>query len=358
MTELKERNLSLDILKILSMVMVIVLHTKTYGLKGVSFEISNELYWIVNALHIFSLIAVNCFVLISGYFLNTTTPQPKKLLKLWIQVEIFSVGIYLILVAVPNNGFNFAFGDFLVQLFPIMSNQYWFFTCYFVLMIIAPYLNKFINTMEQKEFKKCLLVLIGLFVVIPSVNVFDDNFDTSKGYSAIWFVILYLVSAYLRRYPLPKKPYGIFYICISVFSVLSYALLDYLSPYLSLFRQARDIIYRYNNLVIFLAAVSLFLFFINHPIKTEKLWGKQITKISTVSFSVYLFHEHPVIRPVLWDKTIKLFETVNSVPMYLLRLSISIVCIFVVGAVSGWLISLLINSSEKIFNKIKRKNGA
>ena len=358
MTELKERNLSLDILKILSMVMVIVLHTKTYGLKGVSFEISNELYWIVNALHIFSLIAVNCFVLISGYFLNTTTPQPKKLLKLWIQVEIFSVGIYLILVAVPNNGFNFAFGDFLVQLFPIMSNQYWFFTCYFVLMIIAPYLNRFINTMEQKEFKKFLFVLLGLFVVIPSINIFGDNFDTSNGYSAVWFVILYLVAAYLRRYPLPKKPYGRLYICISVFSVLTYAVLDYASQYLDLFGQAREIIYRYNSLVIFLAAVCLFLFFINHPIKTEKLWGKQIIKISAVSFSVYLFHEHPVIRPVLWDKTIKLFETVNSVPMYLLRLSISIVCIFVVGAVLGWVISLLINSSEKIFSKNKRKNGA
>ena len=260
--------------------------------------------------------------------------------------------------AVTDSCIDFGFGQLLFYALPIMTNKYWFFTCYFVLMVIAPFLNRFINTMEQKEFKKCLLVLIGLFVVIPSVNVFDDNFDTSKGYSAIWFVILYLVSAYLRRYPLPKKPYGIFYICISVFSVLSYALLDYLSPYLSLFRQARDIIYRYNSLVIFLAAVSLFLFFINHPIKTEKLWGKQITKISAVSFSVYLFHEHPVIRPVLWDKTIKLFETVNSVPMYLLRLSISIVCIFVVGAVLGWIISLLINSSEKIFNKIKRKNGA
>lgn len=355
MTERKERNLSLDILKILSMIMVIILHTKTYGLKGVSFEISSELYWIVNTLQIFSLIAVNCFVLISGYFSNITPPEPKKLLKLWVQLEIFSVGIYFILNIIPNIGNDFAFGNFLLQVFPILSDQYWFFTCYFVLMIIAPYLNRFINTMGQREFKKCLLVFLGLFVVIPSINVFGDNFDTSNGYSAVWFVILYLVAAYLRRYPLPKKPYGIFYICISVFSVLAYAVLDYASQYLDLFGQARDIIYRYNSLVIFLAAVSLFLFFVNHPIKTEKLWGKLITKISAVSFSVYLFHEHPKIRPLLWDKTIKLFETVNSVPMYLLRLLISIVCVFVVGAVLGWLISLLINSSEKIFNKIKRK---
>ncbi len=355
MAEPNKRSLSIDILKILSIVMVIVLHTKTYGLKEVTLEPSNELYWIINALQILSLVAVNCFVLISGYFWNDSTSSPKKLIKLWFQVEIISVGIYLLMCAIPTVGVTFGFGEFLVQLFPIMSNQYWFFTCYFVLMIVAPFLNRFINTMDRKEFKKCLSVLLGLFVIIPSLNIFDDNFDTSKGYSAVWFVILYLVASYLRRYPLPKKPYGIFYICISAFSLLAYALLDHLSQYLPLFGQARDIIYRYNSLVIFLASVCLFLFFIHHPINTEKTWEKLVTKLSAVSFSVYLIHEHPVIRHILWDKTIKLFETVNSIPMYLLRLLISIVCIYIAGTVTGWILSLLINSIKKIFYKIKCK---
>ena len=189
MSNTKSRNISIDILKIVSMVMVIILHTKTYGLKNVSLEPTSSLYWIVGALHFLSIVAVNCFVLISGYFTSQTTISYKKLIKLWLQVETFSVGIYLILCAIPNSGIEFAFGQFLVQLFPILSNQYWFFTCYLVLIFLAPFLNKFINTMEQKEFKKCLIVLLSLFVLIPSINVFGDNFDTSSGYSIFWFII-------------------------------------------------------------------------------------------------------------------------------------------------------------------------
>ena len=93
----KKRNLSLDILKILSMIMVIILHTKTYGLRDATLVPYSSVYWVVLIFYIFSLVAVNCFVLISGYFSNITPPEPKKLLKLWVQVEIFSVGIYFIL---------------------------------------------------------------------------------------------------------------------------------------------------------------------------------------------------------------------------------------------------------------------
>lgn len=350
----KQRNISIDILKILSMVMVIILHTKTYGLKGVVFEPTDGLYWIVWTLQFFSIVAVNCFVLISGYFTSTSTPTPKKLFKLWLQVEIFSVGIYLILCAVPNTGVEFGFGQLFSYIMPVMSNQYWFFTCYFVLMIIAPFLNRFINIMEQREFKKCILVLLALFVLIPSFNIYGNNFGTSNGYSVFWFMILYLVAAYLRRYPLQKKPYGVFYIAISVISVFAYTVLNKLNNYLSLFGQARDILSRYSCITVFTASVCLFLFFLNHPIKTEKAWGKLVTKTAAVSFTVYLIHEHPVIRALLWDNTIKLFETTNSIPAYLSRLFIAVIGIFVAGAVLGKVLCSLINISEKLLYKVKK----
>lgn len=357
MAETKSRNISVDILKILSMAMVIILHTKTYGLMGVSLKPTDGVYWVVWTLQFLSIVAVNCFVLISGYFTSASTSplSPKKLFKLWLQVEIFSVGIYLIMCAIPNSGVEFGFGQLLVQVFPIMSNQYWFFTCYFVLMIISPFLNRFINTMEQKEFKKCILILLTLFVLVPSFNVFGDSFDTSKGYSVAWFMVLYLVAAYLRRYPLPKKPYGVFYIAISVISVLANAVLDRLSDNLSLFGQARDILIRYNCITVFVASVCLFLFFLHHPIKKENAVGKLVTGTAAVSFTVYLIHEHPAIRMLLWGDIIKLYETTNSIPAYLLRSLIAVIGIFVVGTVLGKILSVFINTGEKLLYKIKKK---
>ena len=357
MKETKSRNISIDILKILSMLMVIVLHTKTYGLMGVSLKSTEEIYWVVWTLHFLSIVAVNCFILISGYFTSTSTApfSLKKLLKLWFLVEFFSVGIYLVMCIIPNSGIDFSFGQLLFKIFPIMSNQYWFFTCYFVLMIIVPFLNRFINTLEQKEFKRCLSILLGLFVLIPSFNIFGDSFDTSKGYSITWFIMLYLVAAYLRRYPLPKKSYGVFYIAISLFSVLAHTLLDRLNDYLPLFGQARDILIRYNSATVFVASVCLFLFFLQHPISTKKFNQKIITGISSVSLSIYLIHEHPEIRDYLWNNIVRLYETTNSIPHYLLRLALSIICIFVSGAILGKVLSFIISTGEKVILKIRKK---
>lgn len=355
MTETKTRNISIDILKIISMIMVIVLHTKTHGLNSVNFESTQAMHWIVWAFHVFSLVAVNCFVLISGYFSSTsTTPiSSKKLFKLWLQVEICSVGIYLIMCAVPDSSIEFGFGQLLFQALPIMSNQYWFFTCYFVLMVIAPFLNRFINTLEQKDFKKCILIILALFVLIPSLNIYGDSFDTSNGYSTVWFIVLYLVAAYIRRYPLPKKPYGILYVVVSIASILAYALLDTLSNYLPLFSQARDVLLNYNCITIFTASICLFLFFLNHPIKTEKAAGKLVTQISAVSFTVYLIHEHNSFRTYLWKNIVKLTETTGNIPNYLLRLLITVVVIFISGIVLGKILSIIINAGEKLLYKIR-----
>lgn len=355
MTETKTRNISIDILKIVSMVMVIILHTKTHGLNGINFEPTQAMYWIVWALHYFSLVAVNCFVLISGYFASSShSPcSAKKLFKLWLQVEICSVGIYLIMCAIPDSGIEFGFGQLLFQALTIMSNQYWFFTCYFVLMVIAPFLNRFINTMEQKDFKKCILIILALFVLIPSLNIYGDSFGTSNGYSTAWFIVLYLVAAYIRRYPLPKKPYGILYVVVSIASILAYALLDTFSNYLPLFSQARDILLNYNCITIFTASICLFLFFLNHPIKTKKVSEKLVTQISSVSFTVYLIHDHSLLRSCLWNNLVRLNETTARIPDYLLRLLITVIVIFVFGIILGKILSIIINAGEKLLYKIR-----
>ena len=357
MTETKSRNISFDILKIISMVMVIMLHTKTYGLQGICIEPTQAMYWIVWIPFYFSLVAVNCFVLISGYFMSTmdTFFSPKKLVKLWLVVEFCSIGIYLIMCIVPDSNIYFGYGQLLAHALPIMSNQYWFFTCYFVLMVIAPFLNRFINTMDQKAFKKCLLIILILFVIVPSINIFGDSFDTSKGYSAVWFIVLYLVAAYLRRYPLPKKPYGVFYVAISILSVLAHTILDMLSDYLPLFGQARDILIRYNCITVFIASISLFLFFLNRPINPKKHTEKLITQIAATSFTVYLIHEHSALRAYLWDNIVRLSKTTSNIPDYLLRLIIVITVVFVSGIIFGKIFSMIIDVGERLLYKIKKE---
>lgn len=70
-------------------------------------------------------------------------------------------------------------------------------------------LNKFINALSQAEFQKCLALLLVLFSVIPTINVFGDSFGINGGYSLLWFIVLYCIAAYVRRYPLKNRKYGL-----------------------------------------------------------------------------------------------------------------------------------------------------
>lgn len=97
--QLPKRMISVDILKISAMLMVVFLHatSSNYGLKDISVSWGSLQYLFVVALRMFSMCAVNCFVLISGYFYSAKNIKYTKLITLWLQVEFYSVGIYLLL---------------------------------------------------------------------------------------------------------------------------------------------------------------------------------------------------------------------------------------------------------------------
>ena len=102
---MKKRIDSIDLLKCLSMLMVVVLHLNGYGLQNVEYNPYGIIGFARTILQSFSIVGVNLFVLISGYFLcskqigfdrRSLLFYYKRLLPLWIQVEFYSIGIYLL----------------------------------------------------------------------------------------------------------------------------------------------------------------------------------------------------------------------------------------------------------------------
>ena len=89
----EERNIGLDVLRILAMIMIVVLHYLGKGelLKEQNTDYLNHvIYWFCECLCI---IAVNCYVLISGYFLVKSDFKIKKFLNLWGQVVFYSATV-------------------------------------------------------------------------------------------------------------------------------------------------------------------------------------------------------------------------------------------------------------------------
>ena len=100
-----KRDTGLDLLRIISMIMVVCLHTVGWGGLVEGALIPGTVNWYLgNAMHTLSLQAVNCFVLISGYFLCTSQFQLTKFASAWVQVVFCSVGTNLVLSIVHVEG--------------------------------------------------------------------------------------------------------------------------------------------------------------------------------------------------------------------------------------------------------------
>ena len=93
----KERLNNFELLRILSMLMVVFLHVLSFT--GLLSKHSNGgfNYYIVWGLESLSFVAVNCFVLISGYFLIDSSFKWKKIFKLWLKVFFYSIVLFFLL---------------------------------------------------------------------------------------------------------------------------------------------------------------------------------------------------------------------------------------------------------------------
>lgn len=327
-----QRIISYDILKITCMIMVVILHLTSYGIQNTSIQFMSLPYWAILVLKNFSMVAVNCFVLISGYFLCQSDICLKKAIKLWIQVETYSIGIYLVLVFVPGSGVHFSVQQLIKHIFPLLTNQYWFFTYYILLFLIAPMLNIFIKNVDQTQFKRYLSILIILFSVVPTCNIFNDNFGTNSGYSLLWFIVLYLIAAYIRLYPIKGKNWWYIYMISSIILLCIQFLGDSIGQNISIIAYIRNLAFQYNSLFVLGASVALFMITTESKLHfSNNKINLLISNVASLSFAVYLFHENSSFRDYLWNNIVALQRFVNSEFCFLLMIPVFIFGIFGTG---------------------------
>ncbi len=280
----QERNLGIDLLRILSMLMVCLLHVLGVGGVLSSCEPGTASYillWFLNAL---SFGAVNLYALISGFVGINASHRFKSIIKLWLQVFFYSVLICfmvsrirpdLVSTAMIKNAF-----------FPVCTGQYWYFTAYFLLFFVSPLLNAGISAMEEKSLR--ILLVSGFFILCFLPRSFErDIFLSADGYSFLWLSYLYILGGYIKLYePLKKVRGGYLVLLFFAFGAIS------LLPRLFLGERYALYLISYMSPTVVLGSVCLFLAFSKMKIRTFK---GIIKFFSAGAFSVYLIHTHPVI---------------------------------------------------------------
>ena len=246
--EMKSRNSSIELLRLLCLFLIFWMHGAS------SFQENEVSAWLSILADTIGNIGVACFILISGYF--GIRWNGKRMLKLDYMLIFYSwTALLLQFLWNGNPGGETA----LSYLFPVIGKRSWYFTCYFVLAMLAPFLNDAIENLEQKRFRQLLAVMLFAFSGVTTFFFFDITGDGGKG--IVHMVMLYLIGRYIRLHMQEKKYattklFGSFLLVAGVNFALNGAL--YLVSGTVQNRFARD-----NTLFTVAEAVLVFLIFCN-----------------------------------------------------------------------------------------------
>ena len=197
------RQSNLELLRIISMFFIVMSHCdELFGLSSLYSKTLGINKIITDWLHIGGQIGVGCFLLISGYFMIEQEITPKKIFKVAGEVWFFTIGIWLIWVAYLMIIGKFELIDILINtvyaFFPILFSYYWFVTAYIILMILSPFLNAFIKSMDKTQYSRFLLTILVIFVVLA--GGFPGFLSGMIEGRIVPVFVVYFVAGYIRKF--------------------------------------------------------------------------------------------------------------------------------------------------------------
>lgn len=342
---MKQRDSNLELLRIVSMILIIIHHYAVHGFllkEGFSiFPITlNKL--IILFLSLGGEVGVNCFVLISSYYLIDNKIKLRKIFEIFSKVIFYSLVILILLYILKYNyliiGGNIILIKELIKVILSPFKDYWFISCYILLYISSPILNKLIYQLSKNQFKFLISIMLLVFCCIRSlgINLFYSNY--------IWFILLYFISSYIKKEVLLSKirknnffigGITIFLVLILMSSILVMSkILEGKTEFskILLFQIAP------SNICIFLISILLFFYFLKLEIGRMEL----INYVATSMLGVYLLHDNNLGKHYIWNEIYKNMRFMNS--KYLsLHVLFSIVSLFLSCVILDKLLNYIFN---------------
>ncbi|WP_300799695.1 acyltransferase [uncultured Acetatifactor sp.] len=291
---------NLELLRCVAMLMVVALHYLGKGhllpeLTDSSLGSMGMAAWLMES---FCIVAVNVYMLISGYFLCTSSFKPSRLLQLWLQIWAYSLPFGLIgaLTGVLREEV-FDTHYLLTLLFPVTMGHYWFMTAYVFLYLLLPFVGAAVKKMSKQQLRLSLALLLAAFCIVKSVLPVRLEMD-ALGYDCLWYLCVFLAAAYVRRFGIPfleKKGRGLMlYLgcCLLIFCG-TFALREIYLRTGGLGSRIKMCL-EYNHVLPFLAAIGLFGAF--SRLRIQGRMAKIVNGVAPYTLGVYLLHENIGLR--------------------------------------------------------------
>lgn len=362
----KKRIPNFEVIRVLAMYFIVIWHFIRHGLlyetpPTYSFSIRGFLdYSLMQIIMIITVMAVNLYVLITGYFMILSKPKWEKIPHLWFQVFIYSMILWGVKMISENA--NIDIKDLVHNSLVIRYNAYWFVTKYLALILLAPFINICIQNINRRRYS--LLLIVMFFMDVTLIRFFYGEIY-SGGQSLFHFVYLYLIAGYLRIYnpfgELKSKKIGFTLVCFFIAIFLMETSIEclkciYHHECLN-FHLTLELIG--NNEFTLFTSVLFFVWMSKLNFNTDSIWVRMCMKIAPMTFAVYLITDNNYVRPILW-KWILENSTLNSGFLYIELLfysfGIFVACIIIDYFLKRFMSCFYLDALIEIFfNKVKNK---
>ena len=350
----KARQANIELLRIVAMLMIVMLHYIVKGQAAVSlvekFTMGNMMLWFVKAVCI---VAVNVYVLISGYFLLEAKWKISRLVRLWFQTMFYSIGVPLVCFALGAGEVRqWGLYDWMNVLLPVQMEHYWFITAYVVLYLMVPVLSEGVKRLTRKQHGWMIAGLLLIFSIPKTVFPIVIPID-KYGYDFGWFICLFLVAAYIRLYGIPVFHRKITSFTIYFAAVLGIWAISVVCGLLSRkglpLSYMMDMAYCYNHFLVLVASVALFCAF-----KYIKIPGGMVSniicKVSSYTLGVYLLHENLAVRTKwqLWAGMEKVRDGLGILP----HMVVTVIAVFVAGVIVDYVRECIFKAAIRIWKRV------
>lgn len=351
----KVRSSNLELYRIICMFMILTHHfvysSPLSGCISSDYTSINALF--LSAIGLWGKTGINCFMMITGYFMCKSTITLRKFLKLILEVYFYQFAIFAILYALGYESFT---PMRLIQLImPVWGFEINFVSCFIGFWLTIPFLNILIKNMNQFQHKMLIVLLLTMYTLLGSI----PGFKVAMNYVS-WFAVIYFVASYIRLYPSPlfqrKSLWGFATLVSIVFACLSILLLQYKAgagPFL---------VSDSNKILAVVLAVCSFLYFKNLEIP----YSKAINIIGASTFGILLIHANSsAMRQFLWIDICHC-DTLFALPTFdmicrvlFLTFSVYSVCSIIdiirIKTVEPPMLNITERGCLSIYNKFKKK---
>ena len=292
------RNSSIEILRCILMIQIIFYHLLVHGTNGTFHQFFDNqplpTTLIESFFLIFNMFPVDCFMIISGYYgLNIIKGEKiniGKVLRIYIPIFFYSVTFGTI--AFIHNGLPIK--EYVHNFLPIYQSNYWFITCYFILMLLSPFFNAFFEQFCRNKMFICYFITIGFINYLCSNSHFSSLLGL--GYNKFFTILYcYFIGKFIKVYE-SKLTFssGKSFLFFGSSFVIEYGII-----YLVLKITGKNLWIQLSlnsSPFTILQAIMIFLFF-----KKFSFQSKFINLLGRATFAVYLIHENQYIRKPLYS---------------------------------------------------------